>query len=73
MQTIGVMAGVTPGRHVWGYYMQDGERIPMPGQLIYRGIDVSTWVDGFISEAPARLLRRRRICFFSAICLTARR
>lgn len=46
----GVMAGVTRIGNVRGYYMQDGEKVPMPGQLIYRGIDVSDMIDGFISE-----------------------
>ena len=46
----GVMVGVTRVGNVRGYYIQDGEKIPMPGQLIYRGIDVSNLVDGFIKE-----------------------
>ena len=36
----GVMAGVTQIGNVLGYYLQDGERFPAPGKLIYRGIDV---------------------------------
>ncbi|NCC67331.1 MAG: hypothetical protein EOM14_03915, partial [Clostridia bacterium] len=36
----GVMAGVTRIGSVQGYYMQDGERVPIPGKLYYRGIDV---------------------------------
>jgi citrate synthase len=46
----GVMAGVTRIGNVRGYYMQDGERVPIPGQLIYRGIDVTDLIDGFMSE-----------------------
>jgi citrate synthase len=46
----GVMAGVTRVGNVRGYYIQDGEKVPMPGQLIYRGIDVSDLVDGFMKE-----------------------
>lgn len=46
----GVMAGVTRIGNVRGYYVQDGEKVPMPGQLIYRGIDVSELVDGFRGE-----------------------
>jgi citrate synthase len=46
----GVMAGVTRIGNVRGYYMQDGEKMPIPGQLIYRGIDVAEMVDGFIRE-----------------------
>ena len=31
-------AGVTQIGNVLGYYVQDGERVPMSGKLIYRGI-----------------------------------
>ena len=46
----GVMAGVTQLGNVMGYYVQDGERIPAPGKLVYRGIDVEELVNGFVSE-----------------------
>ena len=46
----GVVAGVTEIANVRGYYIQDGERVPMPGQLTYRGIDLEELVDGFLSE-----------------------
>ncbi len=46
----GVVAGVTEIANVRGYYIQDGERVPMPGQLIYRGIDLSELIQGFTSE-----------------------
>ena len=46
----GVMAGVTQIGNVLGYYVQDGERVPAPGKLIYRGIDVEELVEGFVSE-----------------------
>ena len=46
----GVMAGVTQIGNVMGYYLQDGERIPAPGKLVYRGIDVEELVNGFVSE-----------------------
>ncbi len=46
----GVMAGMTRIGNVRGYYMQDGEKTPMEGQLIYRGIDVNDLVTGFIQE-----------------------
>lgn len=36
----GVMAGVTRVGSVQGYYLLDGERVPQPGKLYYRGIDV---------------------------------
>ena len=46
----GVMAGGTQIGNVLGYYLQDGERFPAPGKLIYRGIDVEELVDGFVRE-----------------------
>ena len=46
----GVMAGVTQIGNVLGYYVQDGERVPMPGKLVYRGIDVEELIDGFMRE-----------------------
>ncbi|MGM9608452.1 MAG: citrate/2-methylcitrate synthase [Oscillospiraceae bacterium] len=46
----GVMAGVTQIGNVQGYYMQDGEKIPDQGRLIYRGIDVNDLIGGFMSE-----------------------
>lgn len=36
----GVLAGVTRIGSVQGYYMEDGVRVPMPGKLYYRGINV---------------------------------
>ena len=41
----GVMAGVTRVGSVQGYYMQDGGRVPIPGKLYYRGIDVEDIID----------------------------
>jgi len=46
----GVMAGATLVGNVYGYYMNDGERIPMDGKLLYRGIDVMDIVDNVIAE-----------------------
>ena len=46
----GVMAGVTRIGNVRGYYVQDGEKVPAEGQLIYRGIDVRDLIHGFMSE-----------------------
>ena len=46
----GVMAGVTRIGSVQGYYMRDGERVPMPGELYYRGIDVMDIVESHQNE-----------------------
>ena len=46
----GVMAGLTQIGSVQGYYVMDGERVPSPGKLIYRGIDVEDLIRGFVSE-----------------------
>jgi citrate synthase len=46
----GVVAGLTRIGDVRGYFMRGGEKIPAPGKLIYRGIDVSELIEGFLSE-----------------------
>lgn len=46
----GVIAGVTKVCNVQGYYVQDGEKMPMNGKLIYRGINMQQIVEGFIKE-----------------------
>ena len=45
----GVMAGVTRVGSVQGYYLQDYEKIPIPGRLYYRGIDVNDIVEMHLS------------------------
>ena len=51
----GVLIGVSKVGSVQGYYMMDGERVPMPGKLYYRGINVEDIVEGCRREN-----RRRR-------------
>ena len=46
----GVLAGVTQIGNVLGYYVRDGERYPMDGKLIYRGINVEELIGGFMQE-----------------------
>ncbi|HPE15423.1 MAG TPA: citrate synthase [Oscillospiraceae bacterium] len=46
----GVMAGVTRIGNVQGYVLQDGEKMPREGRLIYRGINVEDMVNGFVAE-----------------------
>ena len=46
----GVMAGLTRVCSVEGYYIDDGERVPKPGRLVYRGINLSDIVDGCKAE-----------------------
>ena len=41
----GVMAGVTRVGSVQGYYMRDMEKVPIPGELYYRGISATELVD----------------------------
>ncbi|MCD7929848.1 MAG: citrate/2-methylcitrate synthase [Clostridiales bacterium] len=43
----GVMAGVTRVGNVLGYYMQDGEKIPAEGQLLYRGYNINSLIQDF--------------------------
>ena len=44
------MAGATRICSVRGYVIEDGDRIPSPGQLIYRGIDVNALLKGYEAE-----------------------
>ncbi|MCL2820864.1 MAG: citrate synthase [Oscillospiraceae bacterium] len=46
----GVMAGVTRIGSTQGYYMRDGVKTAMDGELYYRGINVESIVDGFLGE-----------------------
>ena len=52
---IGVLVGLTTIGNVHGYVMDEGERRAVPGELYYRGINVSA-------------TRRRPTCCFSASC-----
>ena len=44
------MAGLTKVCSVEGYYIEDGERMPIEGRLTYRGMNVSEIVDGCRKE-----------------------
>lgn len=63
----GVMAGVTQIGNVLGYYLQDGERYPMPGQLIYRGIDVEELIGGFMREGRFGFEETAYLLLFGAL------
>ena len=41
----GVLIGVTKVGSVQGYLIEDGRRIPVPGKLYYRGIDLNEIVE----------------------------
>jgi citrate synthase len=45
-----VLAGITQVGSVQGYVMQDGERVPIPGKLIYRGIDVEDIIEAHMAD-----------------------
>ena len=63
----GVMAGVTQIGNVTGYYVQDGERVPEDGKLIYRGIDVEDLVRGFMSEGRFGFEETAYLLLFGAL------
>jgi len=46
----GVLTGLTEIAEVKSYTIDDGEMIPCPGKLYYRGYDIEKLVDGFTSE-----------------------
>ena len=46
----GVLVGLTEVGQVHGYIMDEGEKVPVPGVLRYRGIDIKDIVSGFLAE-----------------------
>jgi citrate synthase len=46
----GVMAGLTLICNVHGYLINEGEKMPIPGELIYRGINIKDIVEGCQKE-----------------------
>ncbi|HBQ64735.1 MAG TPA: citrate synthase [Clostridiales bacterium] len=46
----GVLVGLTNIGEVHAYIVDEGEMVPAPGRLLYRGIDVNDIVDGFLSD-----------------------
>ncbi len=46
----GVLAGLTEIGEVHAYVIDEGETVPVPGRLIYRGIDIFDIVSGFTGE-----------------------
>ncbi len=63
----GVMAGITQIGSVQGYYIQDGERLPMEGKLIYRGINVEELIRGFVSEGRFGFEETAYLLLFGAL------
>lgn len=43
----GVLVGLTGVGDVKGYEMENGEKVPIEGQLFYRGIEISDLINGF--------------------------
>lgn len=46
----GVLAGLTEIGEVHSYIIDENEMVPVPGKLIYRGINIDDIVEGFLSE-----------------------
>ncbi len=46
----GVLVGLTEIGEVHSYITDENEIVPVPGRLIYRGIDINEIVNGFLSE-----------------------
>jgi len=46
----GVLVGLTEVGEVHAYITDETEIVPVPGRLIYRGIDINDIVNGFLSE-----------------------
>ncbi len=49
------MVGVTKVGSVQGYLLQDGQRIPIPGRLYYRGIELNDIVEAHRAEGTFRV------------------
>jgi citrate synthase len=47
---IGVLVGLTEIGEVHSYIIDENEMIPVPGRLMYRGIDINDIVEGFVSD-----------------------
>ncbi|MEG1579054.1 MAG: citrate synthase, partial [Oscillospiraceae bacterium] len=63
----GVVAGVTQIGNVRGYYLQDGEKVPMEGKLIYRGIDIEDLIAGFLSDGRFGFEETAYLLLFGAL------
>jgi citrate synthase len=46
----GVLAGLTRIGEVHSYIIDENEHVPVPGRLIYRGIDINALVDSFVKD-----------------------
>lgn len=46
----GVLVGLTEIGEVRSYIVEDNEMVPIPGKLIYRGIDIKDLVNGFLKD-----------------------
>ncbi len=46
----GVVAGLTNIGNVHGYIINEGDVVPIPGELYYRGINIEHLIDGFMSS-----------------------
>ncbi len=46
----GVLVGLTEIGEVHAYVVDEGEKIPVEGRLIYRGVDIYDFVEGFLKE-----------------------
>ena len=46
----GVMAGLTRISNVHGYVINEGEREPVEGHLVYRGMDINDLVEGCVAD-----------------------
>ena len=63
----GVMAGITQIGNVQGYYIQDGERVPMEGRLIFRGINVEELIRGCMAEGRFGFEETAYLLLFGAL------
>ncbi|MBO5136941.1 MAG: citrate/2-methylcitrate synthase [Spirochaetaceae bacterium] len=60
----GVLAGLTEISEILAYRIEDGDVVPCEGQLLYRGYDIRTLVQGFLS---GKYFGFEEICFLLVI------
>ncbi|MDD3270286.1 MAG: citrate/2-methylcitrate synthase, partial [Syntrophomonadaceae bacterium] len=46
----GVLVGLTEIGEVHSYILDENEMVPVPGRLMYRGIDINDIVNGFLED-----------------------
>lgn len=63
----GVLVGLTDIGEVHSYMIDEGEMVPIPGQLRYRGIDVSQITKGYLTDQRFRFEETAYLLLFGSL------